>query len=71
LKLEVDVGSAALEAEPPHQRSVPFCCCVTDGSRGAKRMASDMEVHMKKRCGTEFLHAEKNGTYCHLFFLAS
>jgi len=22
-------------------------------------MASDMEVHMKQRCGTEFLHAKK------------
>jgi len=24
------------------------------------KMASDMEVHMKQRCVTEFLHAEKN-----------
>jgi len=24
------------------------------------RMASDMEVQMKQRCGTEFLHAKKN-----------
>ena len=23
------------------------------------RMAPDVEVHMKQRCGTEFLHAEK------------
>ena len=23
------------------------------------RMVSDMEVHMKQRCGIEFLHAEK------------
>ena len=23
------------------------------------RMVSDMEVHMKQRCGTEFLHVEK------------
>ena len=23
------------------------------------RMVSDMEVHMKQKCGTEFLHVEK------------
>lgn len=27
------------------------------------RRASDMEVYIKQRCGTEFLHAEKNGTH--------
>lgn len=26
------------------------------------RMASNMEVHMKKRCVNEFLHNEKNST---------
>jgi len=25
-------------------------------------MTSDMEVHMKQRCVTKFLHVEKNGT---------
>ena len=32
---EVDVGGMALEVEPSHQRSITFCCHVTDGSRGA------------------------------------
>jgi len=32
---EVDVGGMAVEAEPSHQFSIPFCCCVSDGSRGA------------------------------------
>ena len=32
---EVGVGGMAVEAEPSHQFSVPCCCCVTDGSRGA------------------------------------
>ena len=31
---EADVGGIAVEAEPSHQYSVTFCCCVTDGSRG-------------------------------------
>ena len=32
---EADVGGMAVEVEPSHQYSVPCCCCVTDGSRGA------------------------------------
>ncbi|MEQ5146204.1 hypothetical protein ABN231_18085 [Proteus mirabilis] len=32
---EVDVGGMAVEVEPSHQYSITFCCCVTDGSRGA------------------------------------
>lgn len=32
---ETDVGGMAGEIEPPHQYSVTFCFCVTDGSRGA------------------------------------
>ena len=31
---EVDAGSTAVEAEPSHQYSITFCCCMTDGSRG-------------------------------------
>jgi len=34
-KSERDVGGMAVEAEPSHQYFIPFCCCVTDGSRGA------------------------------------
>ena len=32
---EADGGGAVVEAEPSHQYSVTFCCCVTDGSRRA------------------------------------
>jgi len=32
---EVDVGGMAVEADPSHQQSIMFCCCATDGSRGA------------------------------------
>ena len=31
---EADVGGMAVKAEPSHQHSMTFCCCVTDGSRG-------------------------------------
>ena len=32
---EVYVGGLAVEAEPSHQYSTTFCCCVTDVCRGA------------------------------------
>ena len=32
---EVDVGGMAEEVERSHQYRIAFCCCVTDGSRGA------------------------------------
>ena len=32
---EMDVGGMAVEVESCHQCTVPFCCCVTGGSRGA------------------------------------
>ena len=32
---EEDFGGMAAEVEPFHQYSIPFCCCVIDGSRGA------------------------------------
>ena len=58
---EMDVGGRAVEAEPSHQYFISFCCCVTDGSRGAQsdRMASDMEVCELWSCGIEVLQAEK------------
>ena len=56
---EADVGDVAVEVEPSHQYSVKFCCRCTDDSRGhSAKMVSEMEVHMKKRCVIEFLHAE-------------
>ena len=38
--------------------------------RPSDKTAPDMEVHMEQRCGTEFLHAEKNGTHWHLLLLS-
>ena len=32
---EGDVGGMAVKVKPSHQYSIPFCCCVTDGSREA------------------------------------
>ena len=56
---EADGGGMAVEAEPSHQYSITFCCSVTDGNGGhPDKMASGMEVRMKLRCVTAFLHAE-------------
>ena len=55
----VDVGGMTVEAEPD---SIPLCFVAVwqMAAEGlSDKMASDMEVHMKKKCGTEFLHAEK------------
>ena len=32
---EADVGGIAVEIESSHQYPITFCCCMTDGSRGA------------------------------------
>ena len=57
---EVDVGGMAVEVEPSHQYSIPFCCCVTGGSRGAVwQLVSDMEVWMKRRGVFEFFMWKK------------
>ena len=32
---EADGDGMAVETEPSHQYTIIFCCCVTDGSRGA------------------------------------
>jgi len=53
----------AVEVELSHSYLLTFGCCVTAAERQSGRMASDMEAHMKQRCVTEFLHAEKNGTH--------
>ena len=31
---EEDVDGMAVRAEPSHQYSITFCCCVTDGCTG-------------------------------------
>jgi len=33
--VKADISGIAIEVEPSHRYSVTFCCCVTDGSRGA------------------------------------
>jgi len=38
--------------------------------RGTLTEWCHMEVHMKQRCVTEFLHAEENGTHWHSWMLA-
>jgi len=32
---EADVGSMAKKVEHSYQHSITFCCCATDGNRGA------------------------------------
>jgi len=43
---EADGGGMAVEVEPSHQHSITFCCCVTDGSRGAV-----WQWHLTWKCG--------------------
>ena len=55
---EVDIGGMEEEVELSHPYSVMFCFHETDGSKGAVwQMASDMEVQMKQKYVTEFVHA--------------
>ena len=55
-----DVGGMAVKTEPSHWCYITVCCAMTDGSKGAVwQMVPDMEVQMKQRYATEFLHAEK------------
>ena len=54
--LEAD-GGMAVEAELSHQFSITFRCQAAEAQ--SDKMTSDMEMHMKQRGVTEFLHAEK------------
>jgi len=56
---ELDIGGMVVEAEPSCQRSMTFFYCVTAAEGQSDKMVSDIEVHMKQNCGTEFLHEEK------------
>lgn len=57
---EVNVGAVAVEVEPSHQYSVPFGSVQQMATEGqSNRMVSEVEVHMKQRCVTKFLHVEK------------
>jgi hypothetical protein len=53
----------AVEVDPSRQYSGNFVAMRQMAAEGqSDKMASDMEVRMKQRCVTEFLHAEKNCT---------
>ena len=62
---QMHVNGVAVEGEPPHQCSIPCCCCATDGSSESDRMVSDMKVWMKQRNGIEFLRVEKSCSHWH------
>ena len=52
---EADVGSMAVEVEPSHQYSIQW-----NSNRGSDWTNGIWhEVHMKQKCGIEFLHMEK------------
>ena len=58
IKSEADVthvGGMASKVESSNQYSIAFCGCTIE----AAERESDMEVNMKQRHGTEFLHVEK------------
>ena len=57
-KLEADVAGMAIQIEPFHQ-FVAMWQMPAEGH--SDPLASDMEVHIRKRCVTEFLHVEKMG----------
>jgi len=52
-------GAKSVEDESSHQYSVIFCWYATSAEEQSDKMMPDMKVHMKQRCGTELLHAEK------------
>lgn len=57
-KSEADVGGMAVEVEPSYQYPVTFCC-PTETAAESDKMVLDMEVLIKQRAATIFLHAEK------------
>ena len=57
---EADVGGMTVEAEP--SVNIPLCSVgkwQMEAEGQSDKMVSDMEVSMKQRCVTEFLHVEK------------
>ena len=59
--------------EPSQQYPTLFCWIFMQQmaeERQSGKTASVMEVWMKQRCGTEFLHVEKNSTHSHSSMLA-
>ena len=70
---EADVGGMKVEVEPAQQNCIAFCCVWQMTAEGqSDKTVSDMEVWMKKRCVTEFLHVEKIApTDIHWMFMES
>jgi len=53
---EVDVGLIAVEVEPSHYIPLHVVAVQQMAAEGqSDKMITEMEVHMKQRCGTEFL----------------
>ena len=58
--METHVGGMAVEVEPSYWYPIPFCFSVETAAEGqSDRMVSEMEVCVKQRYVTEFLHADK------------
>jgi len=57
---EVDVGDMAVRTEPSQQHSITLVAVRQMAAAGqSDQMVSDVELLMKQRGVTEFLHAEK------------
>ena len=58
------VGDTEVEAEPSHRHPIAFCCCATDGSRGAVWQSDIwhgsadevMVCHCIPPCGKNYIH---------------
>ena len=60
---EANVGSMAVDAEPPHQYSIIFCCCKTDGGRGTVWQNGIWHGSVYKAKGRNWIPpCEKNST---------
>ena len=68
---EADIGGMAVEVEPSCQYSIPFCCHMTDGSRGAVWQNDywHRSVYEAKVCQWS-PPRRKNGTLWHALMLA-
>jgi hypothetical protein len=56
----LEAGRMVIQVEPSHQQFVRFVAMKQiPAEEQSGKFASDMEVHTKQRCVTEFLHVEK------------
>jgi len=61
---EVDVADMVIEVEAPTDIVLHVVAMSQMAAEGhSDKVLPDMEVCMKKICGIEFSHAEKNGTH--------